>query len=213
MKSNKWGIRVTFYISIIALLGAIFLKCWWQNLCFAILGSSVLSFTICVINYLTLRRDLVMTIVTDVYRCNIDVYSNLYSSKKDITLEHAERILGLLNEKFYLVYLNNHTLHDNLFWFNKRTKSFTMEIEHLIEQNLQTVTNIDSFIEMNIESASKNTKNIYADLVKLLDDATPYHLTLKMARKYHIPIYSSEEDTDINLLKTKAATQYEKTLK
>lgn len=46
MKTNKWGIRVSLAISILSLLGAIFLKDWWQNLSFAILFSGVMLLSV-----------------------------------------------------------------------------------------------------------------------------------------------------------------------
>ncbi len=46
MKTNKWGIRVSLAISILSLLGAIFLKDWWQNLSFAILFSRVMLLSV-----------------------------------------------------------------------------------------------------------------------------------------------------------------------
>lgn len=53
MRMNKWGIRVSYVLTILSLLGSIFFTdSWWQNLSFSILGGSLFSNIICVINYI-----------------------------------------------------------------------------------------------------------------------------------------------------------------
>ena len=211
MKTNKWGIRVSLLITILSLFGAIFLKNWWQNLSFAILGSAFLSFTICIVNYITLKKEIVDRIVIDTYKINCFGFSALFSTNKNIKLEKAVQVLNILDDRYYSVYVKINELLLGLFWFDIRRKK-VKQIKSKIDKCLIQIYQIESFIEVYQSEANTKTKRIYADLDKFIDDNSLYLEVLKMARKFKSNVSSLEEMFDENEIKNECANTYKKTL-
>ena len=63
MKENRVGACSCLVVAVLSLgLSIVFTVKelnWWSNFCFAIMGSALLSFVICLINYIILRKKLV----------------------------------------------------------------------------------------------------------------------------------------------------------
>lgn len=211
MKTNKWGIRISLIITILSLLGAIFFKSWWQNLSFAILGSAFLSFTICIVNFLTLRKELVDEIVIDTYKINTFGFSALFSQNKDLSLEKAVNVLNIIDDRYYDVYVKINKLLLGIFWFDYR-KKITKTIKSQIDIDLTKIYQLESFIETYPSEAKNQTKNIYNDLDKFIDDNNLYLRVLKMARKFRSNVSSLEEIVDKNKLKKECADTYRSSL-
>lgn len=211
MKTNKWGIRVSLVISILSLLGAIFLKDWWQNLSFAILGSAFLSFTICIVNYITLRKEIVDCIAIESYKINCFGFSALFSTNKNLKLEKAVQVLNVIDDRYYSVYVKINELLMGLFWFDFRRKKVN-QIKTKIDKCLIKIYEVESFIEIYQNEANSKTKKIYKDLDKFIDDNSLYLEILKMARTFKSNVSSLEEIFDKDKLKKECADKYRDTL-
>lgn len=213
MKINKWGIRVSYVLSILSLLGSIFFtNSWWKNFSFAILGGSLFSNIICIVNYIILLKETAEEIVMGVYSFNMFGFSSLYSEKKDITLKQSVETLSILNDKMYYVYAKISNLTKSLFWCDLRKKK-TKELKDLIDKSLVYIYDIESYIEVNEKEAGNNTKQIYKDLDKFIDNNKIYFDALKLARSFHSDIMSLEEYDDKIKIKERCAERYKNSIK
>lgn len=213
MKINKWGIRVSYALSILSLLGSIFFtNSWWKNFSFAILGGSLFSNIICMVNYIILLKETAEEIVMGVYSFNMFGFSSLYSEKKDITLKQSVETLSILNDKMYYVYAKISNLTKSLFWCDLRKKK-TKELKDLIDKSLVYIYDIESYIEVNEKEAGNNTKQIYKDLDKFIDNNKIYFDALKLARSFHSDIMSLEEYDDKIKIKERCAERYKNSIK
>lgn len=213
MKINKWGIRVSYILSILSLLGSIFFtNSWWKNFSFAILGGSLFSNIICIVNYIILLKETAEEIVMGVYSFNMFGFSSLYSEKKDITLKQSVETLSILNDKMYYVYAKISNLTKSLFWCDLRKKK-TKELKDLIDKSLVYIYDIESYIEVNEKEAGNNTKQIYKDLDKFIDNNKIYFDALKLARSFHSDIMSLEEYDDKIKIKERCAERYKNSIK
>lgn len=213
MKINKWGIRVSYVLSILSLLGSIFFtNSWWENFSFAILGGSLFSNIICIVNYIILLKETAEEIVMGVYSFNMFGFASLYSEKKDITLKQSVETLSILNDKMYYVYAKISNLTKSLFWCDLRKKK-TKELKDLIDKSLVYIYDIESYIEVNEKEAGNNTKHIYKDLDKFIDNNKIYFDALKLARSFHSDIMSLEEYDDKIKIKERCAERYKNSIK
>lgn len=213
MKINKWGIRVSYVLSILSLLGSIFFtNSWWKNFSFAILGGSLFSNIICIVNYIILLKETAEEIVMGVYSFNMFGFSSLYSEKKDITLKQSVETLSILNDKMYYVYAKISNLTKSLFWCDLRKKK-TKELKDLIDKSLVYIYDVESYIEVNEKEAGSNTKQIYKDLDKFIDNNKIYFDALKLARSFHSDIISLEEYDDKIKIKERCAERYKNSIK
>ena len=68
MKINKNGFYITFFISIASFCLS-FIQCQWvSNIAFSIFGSSLISASICLINYLILRKNMIEEVSRHFYK-------------------------------------------------------------------------------------------------------------------------------------------------
>ena len=132
MNTNKWGIRISTYLALLALLGAIIFDGWWQNFSFAIFGSALLSAFICCVNYKTLRKESVEKIVFDIHKVNIQGFSTLYATSKDLTLEQIQQVLNVVQVNLYEAMIDIHNFKEGLFWFNKNKYEKLLILEVMI---------------------------------------------------------------------------------
>lgn len=213
MKINKWGIRVSYVLSILSLLSSIFFtNSWWKNFSFAILGGSLFSNIICIVNYIILLKETAEEIVMGVYSFNMFGFSSLYSEKKDITLKQSVETLSIINDKMYYVYAKISNLTKSLFWCDIRKKK-TKELKDLIDKSLVYIYDVESYIEVNEKEAKNNTKQIYKDLDKFIDNNKIYFEALKLARSFHSDIMSLEEYDDKIRIKERCAERYKNSIK
>ena len=189
MKTNKWGIRISF----------------------AILGSAFLSFSICIVNYITIRKELVDHIIIETYQINNFGFSALFSQEKDLTLEKAVQVLSVIDDKYYAVYEKVSELYLGVFWYDKRRKKIK-EIKSRIESDLKTIYNIESYIETYPNEAINHTKQIYNKLDKFIDDDSLYKKILNLGSNYKSNVSSLETVFDKNVLKKECADKYKETL-
>ena len=213
MKENKWGIRISYMLTILSWLGSILIKnSWWQNFCFAILGGSLFSNIICIVNYVILLKSTAESIALGTYSLNNFGFASLFSSDKDIRVEKAVEVLNILNDKLYYVYVKSYDLYKSLFWFDKRKKK-VIEIKHLIDEQLIYVYEIESYIETFTNEAINNTNQLYKDLYNFIDNNHLYLESLKIARTFHSEVNSLEEVKDKNKIKKDCADKYKMSIK
>ncbi len=212
MKINKWGIRISLYISFLALLGAIHFKYWWYDLSFAIFGGSVFSLIICIVNYLILMKENAEIMVFEVQKMNNKAYSMIYSKNYNISMKNAMETLEFLNEMYYIIYSKSHEMLKSLFWFSLIKKQI-QEIKSLAEKGLCFIYDAESYIEIYKTDAIKNSKKIYKELDKFIDDNTIYLKTLKLARRFGSSIHSLEESVLKQYIKRDSAYQFSKRIK
>lgn len=213
MKINKWGIRVSYVLSILSLLGSIFFtNSWWKNFSFAILGGSLFSNIVCIVNYVILLKETAEEMSLGLYNFNMFGFSSLYSEKKDITLKHAVETLSILNDKMYYVYAKISNLTKSLFWCDLRKKQ-VIKLKNSIDRSLAYIYEVESYIEIDEKDAKINTKQIYKDLDQFIDNTTLYYDSLKLARKFHSDISSWEEFEDKTKIKKISAQIYKDSIK
>ena len=171
MRTYKITIRISFYLSIISLVLLIVFACnpILLSIFTGIFASSLLSLLISSSNYIVLKKNKAEIIVVLSYKMNTESYANLYSHSKNLTLEEYQKVLQVLTNTLFDIYVENHELLIGLFWHN-RVKTDISELEKLIEKRLKKVSSIEYYIEFFENDAVNHTKQIYEDLDKLKDD-------------------------------------------
>ena len=210
---NKWGIRVSYFLTLLSLFGSIFFTdSWWQNFSFSILGGSLFSNIICVVNYIIQLKESAESIALGLYDVGNSGFSSLFSTKKDLTLEEGIRTLSILSEKFFSVYVKSDDLLKSLFWFDRR-KNEVKRLHISIDGKLVYVYEVSSYIQVYSTEASTLTKQIYKDLENFIDNDVLYIKSLEIARSFKSKIHSLEESHDRKKIQQQCADRYRKTLK
>ena len=177
-----------------------------------LLASSLLSLFICICNYLILRKNIVETLVMSAYRMNADSYSCLFSTKKDFSLEEAQTVLNILNDRLYSIYVNNHELLVGLFWFNNVKKDIK-NLEQKIEKEVKKISSIEFYVEFYEDEAKEYTKQIYKDLDEIIDNNEIYIQLLNISKKCGGNVYSFEPYDLEKKYKKLSADKYKESLK
>ena len=231
MKENKYGIVIALTLTTISLLGALVFSfgisiVWLQNLFFAILGGSLCSLIIFVVNYKISVKRCALEIVETMYNFNHSSYSNIFSTNNDANLEKIMKVLGIMDNIAYIVYTKSyeisHTLFFNKFIDFKIIKNLmgskeskillAKEVNCLIKQVIKDVQEIAIYIEKYTEEAQNKTKKIYKKVDKLIDSDEIFLLSIKLANMLHCNVHSLQEKNNAEELKTKTADKFRETL-
>lgn len=214
MRTQKISIRISFYFSLTSLvLLLIFSYCITLSSIFSgIFASALLSLFISICNYMALRKYKIEMLVINAYRKTADSFSNLFNTKKDITLEDAQKVTNILNTRLYELYVDNHELLIGLFWFNK-FKNNIKSLEKDIQNQIEKVSEIEFYIEFFENEAKEKTKQIYNDLDSIIDDNRIYIEFLKLCKTCNGEFRSIEEYDNDKRYKKACAQRYRNKLK
>lgn len=187
MKENKIGILSCGSISIVTLILSItfsLIGCnWSMNFCFAIMGSAFLSFIICLINYMVLRKKMIEDLVNDIYKFNNDSFAQFSYANNKSELDNLSLVVGIacshLNHLIFLAY----NIKTGLFKFEKRKKEILDKIINNLEIEIQfKFNNIGQYILKRPKKAEQRKIYLNKIIRKLLDDQTSYKLAFKLAK-------------------------------
>ena len=211
MRINKFSMKSFFAITILALIGAIFLKdnSWLLNFCFAIFGSALLAFLTCLSSYIAQLKIISEEIAIKTYKYNIDSNAVIYSTKKEADIEILIQTLSVMHNDIYEVYQLTFDFQQSLFEFDKRkyiVEKFIKDIERLI----QNIADIGSYIELNEQEAKANKKLIYKDISELIDNKDIYFQTLDIAKKFKGCISTRMDGKDMDKNKNEGSERYKR---
>lgn len=213
MRTHKITTRISFYSSLAAL--SLLLIFHNNDICLSVFtgffASSLLSLFISISNYLVLRKNIVESIVVSVYKMNTESFSALYSTDKNLTLEEIQKVLGILTDRLYNIYVENHELLIGLFEYDKRKKNI-LELETLVEKRIKKINEIEYYIEFFEKDALTQTKQIYQDLDKIIDDSTIYLKALHNNKLYKGEFFSKEPYDKDDTWKKSLGAKYQATL-
>ena len=214
MRTHKITIRISFYLSIISLVLLIVFACnpILLSIFTGIFASSLLSLLISSSNYIVLKKNKAELIVVLSYKMNTESYANLYSQSKNLTLEEYQKVLQVLTNTLFDIYVENHELLIGLFWHNK-VKTDIYELEKLIEKRLKKVGSIEYYIEFFENDAVNHTKQIYEDLDKLIDDNEIYLKAIGNNKKCKGEFSSLETHDKDDAMKKRLGEKYRSTLR
>jgi len=187
MKENKIGIISCGTISIASLILSIVfstLDCKWSmNFCFAIMGSAFLSFTICFINYMVLRKKMIEDLVNDIYKFNNDSFSQFGYANSNLELDNLSLVIGVacshLNHLIFLAY----NIKTGLFKIEKKKRKMLDQIINNLENDIQfNFNNIGQYILKRPKKAEQKKEYLNKIIKKLLDDQKAYKLAFKLSK-------------------------------
>ena len=201
MKENRIGTIICAIIAIICLaLSIVFgvlsaelresseVSCiakfeWLTNLAFALMGSAWLSFTICLINYLTIRKSLVEQLFNDLYIFNNDISTQIYATRKEKNTENLAKIIGIASAQLVTLAYKAYSIKMGLFKIEKTRLILIDQILSIIEGKHQsTVFSIGQELQKYPEIAEKRLDEHYATVSGLLENELAYKLALTLAK-------------------------------
>ena len=213
MKANKISCYIIGALIEVSLIGSILFtvfECgWWTSFSFAILGSCIVSFLTCWINYVCIRKDTVVRIVHAVYSINLKANTALYSMGKDLTLIGFQNVIEIALGEAQIDYWLTIEMRMGLFVFSPRKKKID-ELELMLKNLLFELQEIAFYIEKMQENAEQSKKDIYQALDTLIGGTKLYKYSLCIAKQYVKRIYSFEECEAAEELKWKAAEEMRK---
>lgn len=230
MKENKYGIIVTFVLTVLSLIGIILFSfweatSWWQSFSFAILGGSLCSLIIFIVNYRISMKRCAEEIAQSAYEFNSISYSNFFSANSDAELEKMMRVLGIMEQIAYAIYIKTDEFKHSVlirkklkFKNNKIIRVGTekyitaLHINFAIELTIKKIKSAGFYIEKYTEEAKKNTQKIYSELDELISSDDIYLETIYLAKLFKSKIDSEQEQEDIEALKVEVANEFKKTL-
>ena len=196
MKENRNGVIICIIIVLFSLVLSIaFSKCgWFFNFSFAIMGSALLSFVICFINYITFRKKLIEELVNGLYIFNNDTNTQLFlfNEKKDIgSLAMAIGVASAyLTNLSYLAY----SIQAGLFCFERKKRRITKEIITIIENEIHfKIYSIGQFLQNENKKAQEEKKYIYKQIENILKDEKVYNLAYDLAKSVKSVVKKTEE--------------------
>lgn len=196
MKENRNGVIICIIIVLFSLvLSIVFSKCsWFFNFSFAIMGSALLSFVICSINYITFRKKLIEELVNGLYIFNNDTYTQLFlfNEKKDVG--NLAMAIGVANA--YLTNLSYlaYSIQAGLFCFERKKRRITKEIIKIIENETHVrIYSIGQFLQNENEKAQEEKKYIYKLIENILKDEKVYKLAYDLAKSVKSVVKKTEE--------------------
>ena len=124
MKENRVGVCSCLVVAVLSFVLSIVFTVkelsWWSNFCFAIMGSALLSFVICLINYITLRKKLVEELYNGLYKFNNDTNAQLYATSKNKTVENLASVIGIASAHLLDLTYYTHNIKIGLFKREKK---------------------------------------------------------------------------------------------
>ena len=198
MKENRIGIISTGIISIItfftSIIFSLFDKDWCMNFSFALMGSAILSFVICLVNYLIIRKRMIEDLVNGIYKYNNETMAQLYTLSKKIEIENLSLVIGIacshLNNLIYLAY----NIKIGLFKSEKKKIKIVDDIINDLEVKIQFKFNsIGQYLLKRPKKSERFKDYFYKMIYKLLEDKRSYKLAFQLAKSVKTEAKTVEE--------------------
>ncbi|MBR3891405.1 MAG: DUF4149 domain-containing protein [Bacilli bacterium] len=214
MRINKFSMKSFSFVTVVSLIGAITFRYdgWWLNFCFAVFGSALLAFVTCLVNYLVQLKIISEEITIKTYRYNIDANAALYSSKKCADIEKLVQTLAIMHNDIYEIYQLSFDLQESLFKYDKR-KSIVEKFVKDIEKIIQSIADIESYIELNEQEAVTNKKLIYKDINEFIENQDIYVSALNVASEFKGSVSTRIDIKDTEKYKKEYAERYKNKIK
>lgn len=214
MRENKYGLLFTSILAMVSLpLSVLFCSSneeWWMNFCFAILGSSVVSFIICLINYKSFAKALVLDITTSIFNANNIACVDNFTETEKQNREKAIRTVANASIEIHRAYDLAYYLKTNSVPFSPTLPELN-NLERKLKEKFDELQDAAIYIENNC--VTTDYEETFCAYVKTLIDFRDIYLSsLKIAKEYHYNLYSPEEDTDNNSLEEAAIARVQGTL-
>lgn len=214
MRENKYGLLFTGVLTLISLgLSILFYtldRGWWMNFCFAILGSSVVSFIICLINYKSYAKTLVLDITTSIFNAHTIACVDNFSNTKKYNPEKAIQTIAS-------AFIEIHKAYDLTYYLKTNSVPFSTAVPELdnlekkLKEKFDELQDAAIYIE-NHRLTTDSEEAFCAYVETLVDFRAIYLSSLKIAKEYHYNLYTPEEDTDNDSLKEAAVARVQATL-
>lgn len=198
MKENRIGIVITGIIAIITFITSIIFsileKSWCSNFSFALMGSAILSFVICLINYFVIRKKMIEDLVNGIYRYNNETMAQLYTLSKHLEVENLSVVIGTacshLNNLIFLAY----NIKIGLFRLEKNKRKIVDKIINDLEGNIQFKFNSIGRYLLRRPKKSEKLKQYFYDMIyKLLENIKSYKLAFQLAKSVKTEAKTVEE--------------------
>ncbi len=198
MKENRVGTittgiiaLITFFISIIF---SLLKENWCTNFSFALMGSAILSFVVCLINYFIIRKKMIQDLVNGLYKYNNETMAQLYTLSKRIKVENLSLVIGIacshLNNLIFLAY----NIKIGLFKNEKKKREIINKIIYELEENIQFKFNsIGKYLLKRPKKSERLKDYLYKMIYKLLEDKKSYDLAIELAKSVKTEAKTIEE--------------------
>ena len=150
MKANKISWYIIGALIAVSLIGSIVFtvfECgWWESFSFTILGSSIITFVTCILNYLCLAKNKAINIVESIYNINQKSYPQLYSAKENLTLGKIKNVIGMALGEARMAYWLTVEMSMDTVLYSCKERDFK-KLEIMLEDFLLKLQKIDYYIE------------------------------------------------------------------
>ena len=199
MKTNKTAIIICGIMTLISFAASIRIHgSWWQNICFAIFGSSLLAAIISFVNYRIMRVELIEEIVHDVYKIGNLCNSELYSLPNEIHPQNFHSVVGLALDLVNSAAMKIEHYGNGIFCFERIKKEKLVLARNILERHYKLpLSDIAFLLEVDIESAKLYTQEIYKKIDKMLDSLEVYELVVDIASTSGSSIHTTIGNLDL----------------
>ena len=143
---------------------------WYQGMCFAILGSSLISLFSSVITYINEKRECWEKIANEILNMSNNAYTNLYHSTNEYTMEKLANTIGSCCKScFDILYMLKY-YRNGLFFFSNELKDVTEFMLYLSDDIVIRYTAIGTLLKEEKNNVKNNIDNFYNEIDKLLQD-------------------------------------------
>jgi hypothetical protein len=198
MKENRAGACSCLVVAVLSLgLSIVFtvkeLK-WWSNFCFAIMGSALLSFVICLINYITLRKKLVEELYNGLYKFNNDTNAQLYATSNNKTAENLATVIGIASANLLDLTYYDHNIKTGLFKIENKKIALLKKIIKELEDNMHNnIYSIGQYLQLRKDCAEKNINELYAIVETLLKEKLVYEMAYDLTKMVKSVVMNSKD--------------------
>ena len=198
MKENKIGIIVCNVVGVITLILSIIFSVyelnWWSNFSFAIMGSALLSFAICLINYITIQKKLIEELVNGLYRFSNETNAQLYATRNNKNAENLATVIGIASSHLNSLTYYAYSIKVGLFKFEKKKRALLAEIVYELESNIHyQIYSIGQYLQFKPEDSEKNIDELYNLIDNTLKDELVYNKAFVLAKSVKSVIKSTED--------------------
>lgn len=143
---------------------------WYQGMCFAILGSSLISLFSSVITYRNEKRECCEKIANEILNMSNNAYTNLYHSTNEYTMEKLANTIGSCCKScFDILYMLKY-YRNGLFCLSNEMKDVTEFMLYLTDDLGVRYTAIGTLLKEEKINVKNNIDNFYNEIDRLLQD-------------------------------------------
>lgn len=198
MKENRNGIIICVAIALISFVLSIIFSMfdctWFINFSFAAMGSALLSFVICLINYIVLRKKLVEELYNGLYKFNNDTNAQLYATGKNKTAENLASVIGIASAHLLDLTYYAHNIKIGLFKQEKKKIALLKKIIKELEDNMHfKIYSIGQYLQLRKDCAKTNINALYAIVEGLLKEKLVYEMAYDLTKMVKSVVKDSKD--------------------